>query len=48
MPGDPGQLMTPASWLADVMASPARGRAGSLAEVTDAWWAKHEALKAAA
>jgi hypothetical protein len=47
-PGEPGQLMTYASWLADVMASAARGRAGAITEVTDAWWARHEARREAA
>lgn len=45
MPGEPGQLSTYASWLADVMASAARGRAGTITEVTDAWWSRHEALR---
>jgi len=32
-----------ASWLAAVMHSPRPGRAGSLAAVTEAWWAEHDA-----
>jgi hypothetical protein len=43
LPG--GRMSTFASWISAVLRSARPGVPGNLAEVTDAWWAEHDALR---